>query len=113
MDVSSYKYKSTLTVSQHQHHFFHPIFQGYFLLHRKMAKTLALLLLLLQLISFTALAEELETDFNKPDRFRFRSFRPRVPVEADPIIFNPVVNDPIITDPVVNPLDLSTPPPPA
>ena len=74
-----------------------------------MAKTLALLLLLLQLISFTALAEELKTDFDKPDRFRLPIFSPSVPVETDPIIFNPVINDPIITDPVVE-IDPNTPP---
>jgi len=53
---------------------------------------------------------ELKTDFDKPDRFRLPSFRPRVPVESDPIIFNLVINDPIITDPVVTPFDPNTPP---
>jgi len=75
-----------------------------------MAKNLALLLLLLQLITFNALAEELKTDFDKPDRFRLPIFSPRVPVETNPIIFNPVINDPIITDPAIIPLDPNTPP---
>lgn len=74
-----------------------------------MAKTLALLLLLLQLITFTALAEELKTDFDKPDRFRLPFFSPRVPVKIDPIIFDPV-NDPMITDPDVSTLNPNTPP---
>lgn len=69
-----------------------------------MAKTVALLLLFLQLITFTALAEELKTEFDKPDRFRLPFFSPRVPVEINP------VNDPIITDPAVSTLDPNAPP---
>lgn len=74
-----------------------------------MAKTVALLLLFLQLITFTALAEELKAEFDKPDRFRLPFFSPRVPVEINPIMFNPV-NDPIITDPAVSTLDPNAPP---